>query len=468
MHTLIKKKLSAKAQINIGFTILISFIAMATTYVFSTATLTIMHLDDASGFGVSRLEAALNLESEARTWVQAGGASGVTPAGQWVGESARIYRALLEAESDSAGLVDLDAYLRGLSSLDAGSGRKSPGDGLSKLSSQERKRLDSQLGQVMFWGNYWVRWGVLGAGMACLVAGAFLMWIINRSAVRPMNTLMSSILGGLTAITGAINQASDQIAESSVALADSTQAQTNSLETVNRHALSMRDASKRNLEGSQEVGNLTKSTLEKSVEGTQAMERMQEVMAAIEQSTKQSAVIMKSINEIAFQTNLLALNAAVEAARAGDAGRGFAVVAEEVRNLAQRSATAAQETVVLITESRQQTTQGSEASLHLGKLLADIHTMMGHLNNQVDVVRQTGAELEAGASRLGEDLSRIERANQLNDQMAQQTAEVGQGLAGQSSRLQAMVQKLRTLLGVNGTSEGPALLPPTDPSQPLD
>ena len=92
-------------------------------------------------------------------------------------------------------------------------------------------------------------------------------------------------------------------------------------------------------------------------------------MGEINKSSKKIADIITVIDEIAFQTNLLALNAAVEAARAGEHGRGFAVVAAEVRNLAQRSATAAKEIKGLIKESIQRVTDGSELVNQSGKTL---------------------------------------------------------------------------------------------------
>ena len=86
-------------------------------------------------------------------------------------------------------------------------------------------------------------------------------------------------------------------------------------------------------------------------------------MAGINRSSGRIADIIGVIDELAFQTNLLALNAAVEAARAGDQGRGFAVVASEVRNLAQRSATAAREIKEPIGTSVSNVSAGSARSI---------------------------------------------------------------------------------------------------------
>jgi methyl-accepting chemotaxis protein len=78
------------------------------------------------------------------------------------------------------------------------------------------------------------------------------------------------------------------------------------------------------------------------------MTRQLSALNDINVSSASISSIIRTIEDIAFQTNILALNAAVEAARAGTAGKGFAVVATEVKNLATKSAKAAQETNELL------------------------------------------------------------------------------------------------------------------------
>ena len=174
---------------------------------------------------------------------------------------------------------------------------------------------------------------------------------------------------------------------------------------------------------------------------------MNHAMDAIKASSDGIAKIIKTIDEIAFQTNILALNAAVEAARAGEAGAGFAVVAEEVRALAQRSATAAMETADKIDDSVTKSRHGAEVCAKVATGLKEIATKSRQVDELVSEIATASCEQTQGIEQLNLAVSQMDKVVQDSAARAEEGASVAHELISPSSALEQNILELSNLVG---------------------
>ena len=167
-------------------------------------------------------------------------------------------------------------------------------------------------------------------------------------------------------------------------------------------------------------------------------------MQQIDAQAKKIREITAVIDGIAFQTNILALNAAVEAARAGDSGRGFAVVAQEVRTLAQRSATAAKEIRELIVASVNQVESGTLKVRAAGQTMHRIVDSIQHVSGTVEQISRAASEQANGVAQVNDAVSLMDRSTQENAALVRLGAAAAESLKVQALRLAESLGRLRT------------------------
>ena len=279
-------------------------------------------------------------------------------------------------------------------------------------------------------------------GLIAFGVGLFCAVVIGKGVSRRLN----DFIGSLSAASSQIARAADQQSESSQALAGGASEQAASLEETSASLEQLSSMTKQNSENSQQASALTEKAQKAARDGGEALIKLLAAITSIQQSSKDTASIIRTINEIAFQTNLLALNAAVEAARAGESGKGFAVVAEEVRSLAQRSAKAAKDTGNLIDTAQQQAENGVRVSNEVAEILKSIVTEIDKTASMNAEVAAASREQSIGIAQISEAIGQMDTVTQSNAATAAESAAGSEQLSAQASELANIVDRMILLV----------------------
>ncbi|WP_426087063.1 methyl-accepting chemotaxis protein [Janthinobacterium sp. PSPC1-1] len=276
------------------------------------------------------------------------------------------------------------------------------------------------------------------------------------AALRDMNTALIGIVGEVRGGTDTIATASAQIAVGTMDLSSRTEQQASSLEETASSMEELTAAVKQNADNALAARSLASAASAVAVKGGAVVSEVVQTMGSINDSSRKIADIIGVIDGIAFQTNILALNAAVEAARAGEQGRGFAVVATEVRNLAQRSASAAKEIKGLIDDSVDKVGAGSKLVDQAGATMQDVVDSVQRLSAIIGEITDASEEQRLGIEQVNEAISQMDQVTQQNAALVEEAAAAANAMQDQAAQLSHAVQVFRLKDAPPATQTGAA------------
>jgi len=258
-------------------------------------------------------------------------------------------------------------------------------------------------------------------------------------AMKQMRDSLASIVGQVRTGTDAIASASNQIASGNMDLSSRTEQQASSLEETASAMEELTSTVKQNADNAKQANQLAGSASDVASKGGAVVAQVVQTMGSINDSARKIVDIISVIDGIAFQTNILALNAAVEAARAGEQGRGFAVVAAEVRNLAQRSATAAKEIKALIDDSVEKVHTGAKLVDQAGATMDEIVESVKRVTDIMQEITAASQEQTSGIEQINLAISQMDEGTQQNAALVEEATASSTALQDQAVKLAQLV-----------------------------
>lgn len=261
--------------------------------------------------------------------------------------------------------------------------------------------------------------------------------ILNK--LKEVETGLSQTIYNVKESSDQVSAGADQLAESAQGLAEGATDQAAALEELTASVNEVASHVAENTESTDRVHDQAKEVAIKADHGTAKMKELIESMKHISDTTNDIQTVIEKIESIASQTNLLSLNASIEAARAGEAGRGFAVVAEQIKELAEESASSAEETRVMLTNSLNQVEIGSSVADETSQFMAEMIEQLDVVVMEVAKIRQVSDRQAESVKQISQAIEQVNGVVQDNSATSEQVSATSQELSASAEGLDEMI-----------------------------
>lgn len=262
-----------------------------------------------------------------------------------------------------------------------------------------------------------------------------------QNAIQNIIDSLNTIFLNMHQSISLISNGSEQLSLTAQVLSDGSSDQAGAIEELLASFTEILDRVKKNTENAEKANDFSNNTKEIVRTGNDKMHILMDSMQEITKCSKQIAEIIGTIEDIADQTNLLALNAAIEAARAGEAGKGFAVVAEEVRNLAEQSAEAVNNTAKIIQNSLSVVANGEKLA---NETAASLNIIVKNVDDTANLIKEITIASEnqtEAISQMTTGVDQISQVVQTNSATAEELAASTEELVSQTQLIETEMSK---------------------------